>query len=332
MPMSGSNILIGKKMKHFLTILLSGKGLYAKRSFKKGEVVTVSPTILIEKDIISSMAESSSSVIQNYCMASHNSKMAFFPFGWGALANHAPKKQTNLVLDWHWWDSNNDYDKNEKMRKMSSSLSDLSTAPYAQLDLAYVADRDINAGEELTYYYGDEWTNAWSTHLARVVEWNIKNKLSQEVREVRRALSAFEVNNYEEEGHVHPNPTVEGVSDNQDVTEIPIPQFRHFIEIPDHLMIPEWRDLTLSQDYIGTNSVPYQDEIGEQKIEINVGVEDVDQGDLWNQKDIYLQNITLKDKMESSLNLDLSLHIDSVGQSSNCVSLDFESCLAQQTV
>ena len=115
--------------------MLAGKGMYARKSFQKGDLITISPVLLIPKKAIATMSDRSHSIIQNYCMSSPLSRIAIFPFGWGAVANHASPRNANIELSWYWWD-NDDNDKNEKERKIKSTLMELSEKPYAQLDLA----------------------------------------------------------------------------------------------------------------------------------------------------------------------------------------------------
>jgi hypothetical protein len=65
-----------------------GKGLFSNKDFKKGDIVTVSPTLLLPKDNIEIIGENSNSVLQNYCIASPNSSYVFFPIGYSPLINH----------------------------------------------------------------------------------------------------------------------------------------------------------------------------------------------------------------------------------------------------
>eukprot|EP00596_Hydrurales_sp_CCMP1899_P005397 CAMPEP_0119037000 /NCGR_PEP_ID=MMETSP1177-20130426/5079_1 /TAXON_ID=2985 /ORGANISM="Ochromonas sp, Strain CCMP1899" /LENGTH=431 /DNA_ID=CAMNT_0006997645 /DNA_START=90 /DNA_END=1385 /DNA_ORIENTATION=- len=148
------------------TLPLAGKGLFSNKDFKKGDIVTVSPVLLLPKVDVEKIGKNSNSVLQNYCIASPNSSYVFFPIGYSPLINHGNNGNDNLEPELFWWDSNT----SEKELKLNSTLETLSNARFAQLDIAYRATRDITIGEELFYDYGIEWLNAWSTHLAFMTE------------------------------------------------------------------------------------------------------------------------------------------------------------------
>ena len=129
-----------------------------------GDTLTVSPTLILPKDQVSNVGIELKDVIQNYCIASPDVlNIVFYPFGLGAMANHtsAIKGTANMKLEWYWWNEE------EKEIKMNTSAADLESKKFAQLDIAYSALRDIYAGEELTYDYGDDWAQSWTNHLLR---------------------------------------------------------------------------------------------------------------------------------------------------------------------
>ena len=218
----------------------SGKGLYAKKSFRKGEIVTVSPVILLAKDRVIESAKTAS-VLMNYCIASAHSSIALFPFALGALINHGSSKAANVEIDWYWW--NNDGANDDSMnRKLNTSLRDLSLKESAQLDLQYIATRDIEAGEEILYSYGDEWQDAWSEYSAEISEWSEKVFKQAEVRELRAATTteSLEVNNDGEGGVDLDSFSYEGLESQS--PSLNMPEFRFFIDGLDHLFLPSWRD------------------------------------------------------------------------------------------
>lgn len=216
--------------------MLPGKGVYARKSFKKGDLVTVSPVLLMDKDTVAKIALNSHSIIQNYCLASSLSSVALLPFGWGALVNHASPKKANMELEWYWWNEKDEYHQKEKERKISSTLLELSKAHVAQLDIGYIATRDITEGEELFIYYGETWFGEWSTYLARVSEWSIEKLRRTEIREIRNAMKEFQKTYTAEEAH-------EIIEYTDDLSEVPMPRFHSFIGAPDNLFFPLWRDL-----------------------------------------------------------------------------------------
>jgi hypothetical protein len=132
---------------------------------------------VLPKNEVVDIGIGSKNVIQNYCIASNKVDIALFPFGLGAIANHAKSDNSNMVLEWYWWNEE------EKVNKMKSSTTDLSKAPFAQLDIAYRATRDIFEGEELTYDYGEDWAEAWANHLANLNQWHINSIIRQVAEE-----------------------------------------------------------------------------------------------------------------------------------------------------
>ena len=130
--------------------------------------MTVSPTLILPKDGVADIGNGTHDVIQNYCIASPDvTNIVFFPIGLGAIANHAGSNKANMKLQWYWWNEE------EKQRKMSTSAENLKDAQFAQLDIAYIARRDIFAGEELMYDYGEAWAQSWMEHLASLNQWDI---------------------------------------------------------------------------------------------------------------------------------------------------------------
>ena len=141
---------------------MAGNGLFAKKDFKKGELVYVSPVLALPKHKVLDFNDES--VLINFCIASPDSDVALMPIGLSAMANHGGK-HTNMNLSWHFWPSE------EPTVNLRKSADDLVKAPFAQLDLAYTATRDIRAGEELFIFYGEDWERKWWTHLRNLKEW-----------------------------------------------------------------------------------------------------------------------------------------------------------------
>ena len=184
----------------------------------------------------------------NYCIASAYSNITLFPIALAALINHSPASTANVQVDWYWW--NKDGTNEETMnRKMQTSLLDLSLKEAAQLDLQYIATRDIEAGEEILYSYGEEWQDAWSEYSAEISEWSEKVFKQTEVRELRvaaaatassTAIESVEVTSDGEGGvdlNAFSHEGLELLSPSADM-----PRFRYFIDGLDHLFLPSWRD------------------------------------------------------------------------------------------
>jgi hypothetical protein len=196
------------------TLPFAGRGLFASRNFVKGEMVSISPVLLLPKDEVAELASYSDSVLQNYCIASSDSNIVLLPLGLGALANHAMAGTANVKLEIFWWESLHPNDDIDKMRKLNSTLVELSQEKFAQLDIAYRATRDIHEGEEVTYDYGEDWINSWATHLAKLNDWLVETAAG--------AMAKMK-------GEVE-----------EDL--IQRPRFLSYIEAPKNLYLDHWKD------------------------------------------------------------------------------------------
>jgi hypothetical protein len=147
------------------TIPLAGQGLFPRRSFRKGDKVTISPVLFISKKSLYKLADSS--VIINYCLCSE-SDVCIFPIGLGGMINHGGR-QANVEIEWHNWG-----DEQSIPEKLSWSAEDLGKYPAAPLDIVYRASRDIAAGEEIFVSYGADWETQWTKHLHELRQWNLK--------------------------------------------------------------------------------------------------------------------------------------------------------------
>jgi hypothetical protein len=169
------------------TLPLAGNGLFSKRSFQKGETVTISPVLFLSKKLLSRLSDNS--VIFNYCICSAVSDVCVFPIGLGAMVNHG---RPNVKMEWLDWESLAEEnqrregkkevaeDEKEMKRaqrfpeKLSWSAEALELYPAAPLDLVYLATRDISPGEEIFLSYGTEWQNQWMEYLRSLQRWNQK--------------------------------------------------------------------------------------------------------------------------------------------------------------
>jgi hypothetical protein len=97
-----------------------GRGVFASRSFAEGETVEVCPTVEISEG---------GGDLADYLFESTNEGMFLVVLGFGMLYNHSSEPN----LDY--------FQENDAA-------------------LAFVAQRQIEKGEELTISYGDEWWSA----------------------------------------------------------------------------------------------------------------------------------------------------------------------------
>jgi hypothetical protein len=132
------------------TILCAGRGLFASKFFHKGEVVHLSPALILPKQEVIDEG----GLLLNYCISDDDSDLAIFQLTTISMANHASKP--NLVMQ--WLDS----------KFNSPELFDTADIRYARLEVAYRALTDISAGDELFIDYGYNWSTSWKGHLENV--------------------------------------------------------------------------------------------------------------------------------------------------------------------
>jgi hypothetical protein len=97
-----------------------GRGVFATRTFAEGEIVEVCPTVEISEG---------GGDLADYLFESTNEGMFLVVLGFGMLYNHS----SGANLDYYQGDGST---------------------------LEFVAQRQIDRGEELTISYGDEWWSA----------------------------------------------------------------------------------------------------------------------------------------------------------------------------
>jgi len=204
----------------------AGLGLFAARSFNAGEVVTVSPVMLLPRAAVEKTA-ASASVLANYCFAADDVNTVLLPFGPAAIANHAPPSSppegppssstplsssspaANMQMQWFFWDEHEQPPSGQvdshghghgpghgaRAIKLASTVpvEELAAKPWAPLDVAYVATRDIAAGEELFVDYDGgqrraPWTTAWAAYLQALQAWAVAPGADEEERPAFRAF------------------------------------------------------------------------------------------------------------------------------------------------
>ena len=144
-------------------IPLSGKGLFAMRDFRQGEIVDISPVLVLRKHDVESIANES--LLMNYCITSPSLDVVLLPLGFGAAINHNTESLSNLQMEWYEWPSNL-----LKSPTKDSNLDDLLKSEFSQLDISFRAKRFISYGEELTINYGVEWIEEWASYLASIYQ------------------------------------------------------------------------------------------------------------------------------------------------------------------
>jgi len=164
------------------TIPNAGRGAFAKRSIAKGGLVSPVPVLQIPEKSVMNMYEVTKSIdedgdkywhrvnnkivgqqlLLNYCYGHPESSMLLFPAGSvTSFINHsAEKPNVKLVF------SSN---KEDTLNLLKKTPKDMLKVTTLSLLMEVVALRDIEEGEEIMLDYGNDWQNAWDTH---VVSWN----------------------------------------------------------------------------------------------------------------------------------------------------------------
>lgn len=144
--------------------VIAGKGLFAKKDFLTGDIVSISPVLLLPKNAVQSA--SNETVLINYCLADKSSDVALLPIGYPALANHGGQS-SNLTLEWYSWTG--EESKNQCI--MNLSEDEVILLRHVNLDMSYRASKNISAGDELTFDYGLAWEEKWSIYTDSMLSW-----------------------------------------------------------------------------------------------------------------------------------------------------------------
>lgn len=148
------------------TIHGAGKGVFASRDIKSGEVIEVSPVLAIAANDAIHLS-GVSSVLLNYCFAHTNLSIALMPIGTVGAINHGGAL-ANVVYDLHFWGG--DHTAENVLFKSPESLLE---SKFADLFFKYNASRDIAKGEELMIDYGASWESAWRAHGEKLEQFSM---------------------------------------------------------------------------------------------------------------------------------------------------------------
>jgi hypothetical protein len=141
----------------------AGQGLFAERAFRQGDVVSISPVLVMPKHILDEI--DTHSVLINYVMSLPGSDVTLFPLGRAGVANNGGKDNSSLSVHWYDWDDRRIIPHGELPGAVRyKHIEEIESAPFASLDISYVATRDIQAGEELTIFYGEQWESTWKVY------------------------------------------------------------------------------------------------------------------------------------------------------------------------
>lgn len=179
-----SNIMVDKS-----TLPLAGNGLYALKDFKKGELITISPVLLINLKLAKKLFFNS--ILMNYVISDpKKSDYGLFFIHITSMLNHS--KNPNVSYKWFDWEEyerknlnytiknqniqlknnnitskNNFYNiKNKNLNDiLSSNPTTLLNSPISNFDIGFYAEKNIKKGEELFINYGNEWEKLFNHYV-----------------------------------------------------------------------------------------------------------------------------------------------------------------------
>jgi hypothetical protein len=142
-------------------IPMAGMGVYSKASYDEGDVVYISPVLVLPKQQVRKYEDTN--VLTNYIISEDGSDVALLPIGLTGILNHGGT-ESNVRMEWYTGEGD--------VSRLDMSPEDLEALPFAPLDIRYVATRPISRGEELLLDYGEDWSRKWLEHVDRLVTWN----------------------------------------------------------------------------------------------------------------------------------------------------------------
>lgn len=162
----------------------AGNGLFARRDFEEGEIVTISPVLTLPSDTVALSA--SNSALMNYCYGRIDSNVILMPLGYGPMINHNSMERPNLNLSWFHLEP-------EESPVFHMNVNELFDASYAPLDIAFVAVRPIATGEEFFVDYGNKWSLCFTAMQDEIVDAKrgyVKNECSSKFGHMRYFLAS----------------------------------------------------------------------------------------------------------------------------------------------
>lgn len=156
------------------------RGAVATRFLQEGTIVTETPMIPVEQDLLLMRANeknSSRQLLWNYCLGHRQASILFCPTTAAAMMKQ-DAKTPNVGLRWK-----------EPSTMLQASLDDFWSQSISErnnlLVLEYVALRDIGEDEELLLDYGAEWEQAYRYHLTSWISDTAESQIPNETSSLR---------------------------------------------------------------------------------------------------------------------------------------------------
>lgn len=177
-------------------------GLFARRHFKKGEIVTISPLLPLPAEEVEYLWDKS--VLMNYCISSPGSKVAMLPIGYAAMINH--DQHANVKMEWFSWPKHRppwvpkdnvtfEFDdvvglsEDNLKRCLNADPGELIfDSDFSAMDMQFIATRDIAPEEEITLDYGISWINKWAEYMSASLSYHAQEEASETDASIFRAF------------------------------------------------------------------------------------------------------------------------------------------------
>mmetsp|Transcript_10358 Transcript_10358/g.12019 ORF Transcript_10358/g.12019 Transcript_10358/m.12019 type:complete len:693 (+) Transcript_10358:130-2208(+) len=165
-----------------------GRGAFASKNFKKGQMIAPAPLMLIPDKSYLDMYKIkkngdrlvkgedvvSKQLLENYSFGHQQSKLRFYPYGINVnFINHKKTDPSGTVtgsdganakLSW----TKQSYHQSDLLNKNTNELLESGIKDvFTSLGMDIIATRDIAANEEVFIDYGDDWAKAWEDHVSK---------------------------------------------------------------------------------------------------------------------------------------------------------------------
>jgi len=152
------------------TIRQAGRGAFATRRIKKGDVIAPMPVVHLRRrhmeiydsdDYNNKEADVwrvGTQLLLNYCYSHPESSLLLFPYA--PTVEYVNHNATGFNADLRWSDLPNHH-----ADWLQRTPDDLDSEDHAGLIMEMVATRDIAAGEEVFLNYGSDWESSWNDYV-----------------------------------------------------------------------------------------------------------------------------------------------------------------------
>jgi hypothetical protein len=167
------NIIMGPS-----TIPQAGRGAFATRFLARDSIITGSPLLIILDRSYLHMYHSKTNakgkhvrdttrlmghqLLLNYCYGHQDSNLLLIPYASGVNYINHNQTKANVKIQW-----TPDGIISHNASYFELDINDMKGEYKTLLSIDYIAQRDINPGEELFLDYGDEFEKAWNNHVKK---------------------------------------------------------------------------------------------------------------------------------------------------------------------